>query len=79
MSKHDDDYSFTDVKRMANSSVPVVPASDRIGPVNAGNPDVLHEAADQKPSGRLRSGPAFRAGVRAGTKVQHRPNTKVYT
>jgi hypothetical protein len=73
MPKHD--FSFADVKRAANSSVPVVPVGssrDRIGMAVAGNFDVLAEAADREPSGGLKSGPAWAEGVRNGTQVSHR-------
>jgi hypothetical protein len=75
MSKRDN-YSFADVRRAANSSMNAVPVGgsrDRVGLVNSGNPDVLAEAVErplpeERPQ-RLRSGPAWHTGLRAGTKA----------
>ena len=73
------DFSFADVKRAANSSVPVVPlgsSRDRIGMTSAGNFDVLLEAADREPSVGLKPGRTWHEGRRNGTQVQHSPGKK---
>jgi hypothetical protein len=69
-------FSFADVKRAANSSVPVVPSGssrNRIGLLASGNPDVLAEAAGGERSPKLKSGPAWEDGLRNCTPVQHSP------
>ena len=74
MPKHD--FSFADVKRMANSAMPYPPigtSRDRVGVVNAGNEDVLAEAVGIERGQKLKSGPAWHEGLRNCTPVQHRP------
>jgi hypothetical protein len=69
-------FSFADVRRMANDSmrsVPVGSSRDRVGMVVAGNPDVLAEAVGKERGQKLKSGPAWAEGLKNCTPVQHRP------
>jgi hypothetical protein len=77
MPKHN---SFADIRAdisaAANKSMPVVPVGsgrNRVGLVNAGNPDVLGEAIGKERGPKLESGPAWHEGLRNCTQVQHRP------
>jgi hypothetical protein len=76
MPKHD--FSFADVRAAANSSMPVPPVGtdrSRVGMVSSGNENVLREASNAEPYGRerIRSGPAWEAGLRAATKPMNLP------
>src|SRR5580704_6176925 len=56
------DLSFAAIKAAANSSMPNPPIGtnrNRVGLVNAGNPDVLAEAAGKERGTKLKSGPAW--------------------
>jgi hypothetical protein len=69
-------FSFADVRRMANDSmrsVPVGSSRDRVGMVVAGNENVLAAAVGKERGPKLKSGAGWTESLRHCTPVQHRP------
>jgi hypothetical protein len=73
-----DNFTFADIKRATDSSLPVPPSTDRSRTemLVAGNPDVIAEARDHEPTISLKSGPAWEESLRNCTPVQHSPGKK---
>jgi hypothetical protein len=76
MAKHTHNLSHREIQAKILGTPAEVPAVDRerVGLVSAGNPDVIREAEGQPANPRLRSGSAWRTGLRAGGGVTHHPN-----